>query len=274
MAAKRLAAGASDPSVDGELVAWHEAGQAGVLVRDGQAVRVAGTHPALGGGRIATIDGAGGIAVQPTGGDDPAVTVPAPGADAVAVSNDWLAWRAREGDGDVIRAQSLADGRQVEVARAAELGRPALEGDRVAFHVTSHRSGRIVVFDLSTGRGRTARQERRALLLNPSLHDGRLLYVRAVFSRQQLLLGPLRRRSPRRDRKLWSIVPTGRRDAGHEPGDRHKKHGQPHKLWKRPRRGVSNTLWTTALAEDAAYVTRLRQVAGRPLKSEILRVTR
>jgi hypothetical protein len=98
--------------------------------------------------------------------------------------------------------------------------------------------------------------------------------VRAVFSRQELRLGPLSRRSPRRDRKLWSTVPTGRRDAGHEPGDRHKRHGHPHKLWKRPRRGVSATLWTTALAADAAYVTRLRQVSGQPLATEILRVPR
>ena len=160
------------------------------------------------------------------------------------------------------------------MARATELGRPALQGGRIAFHVTSNRSGRIVIFDLASGRARTARQERRALLLNPSLHEGRLLYVRAVFSRQQLLLGPVTRRSPRRDRNLWSTVPTGYRDAGHEPGDRHKKHGQPHKLWRRPRRGVSATLWTTALAADAAYVTRLRQVSGQALATEILRVDR
>jgi hypothetical protein len=131
-----------------------------------------------------------------------------------------------------------------------------------------------VVIDLATGQGGTVRQERRALLLNPALDGQRLLYVRAVYSGQELRLGPLTRRSPRRDRKLWATVPTGRRDAGHEPGERHKKHGQPHKLWKRPRRGLSATLWTTALAQDAAYVTRLRQVSGKPLVSEILRVDR
>ena len=98
--------------------------------------------------------------------------------------------------------------------------------------------------------------------------------MRAYFARQELRLGPVTRRSPRKDRRLWSIVPTGRRDAGHEPGGIHRQHGQPHKLWKRPRRGVSNTLWTTALAEDAAYVTRLRQVSGQALVSEIMRVDR
>jgi hypothetical protein len=180
----------------------------------------------------------------------------------------------REGDTDVIYAVALeTDAPPHEVMRAPELGRPALQGGRVAFHLIG-RTSRIIVADLVSGHARTARQERRALLLNPSLQGGRLLYVRAVYSRQELRLGPVTRRSPRKDRKLWSTVPTGRRDAGHEPGDRHKQHGQPHRMWKRPRRGVSATLWTTALGEDAAYVTRLRQVSGQPLVAEIVRVPR
>jgi hypothetical protein len=271
--AEKLASNASDPSVDGSLVAWHEAGAAGVLLRDGEPVRVAGTHPALGGGRLAVVDDAQ-IEVQATSGDAFSLSVPAPGADAVAVSATWVAWRAREGDGDAIYAAPLDGGPAVEIARAVDLGRPALQGGRLVFHVTSPRSGRIVLVDLASGQGSTVRQERRALLLNPSLHGGRLLYVRAVYSGQELRLGPLTRRSPRRDRRLWATVPTGRRDAGHEPGDIHKRHGQPHKLWRRPRRGLSATLWTTALGEDAAYVTRLRQVSGKPLVADILRVPR
>ena len=271
--ASKLASNASDPSVDGRLVAWHEAGATGVLLRDGERTRLGGTHPALGGRRLAVVDD-GQIVVQATSGDPVAVSVPAPGADAVAVSRSWLAWRAREGGSDVIYAAPLDGGQSVEVMRAAELGRPALWGDRLAFHVIGARSSRIVVYDLGAGTGRTVRQERRALLLNPSLRGGRVLYVRAVYSRQELRIGPATRRSPRRDRRLWSTVPTGRRDAGHEPGNEHKRHGHPHRLWKRPRRGLSATLWTTALAEDEAFVTRLRQIAGKPLVAEILRVPR
>jgi hypothetical protein len=270
--AERLATNATDPSVDGALVAWHEAGRPGVLVRDGRQVQLDGVHPALGQGRLAVITDTG-IEVQSTSGDGFGMSVPA-AADAVAVSGSWLAWRAREGDVDVIYALPLGEGGQPrEVLRAPELGRPALQGGRLAFHLIG-RTSRIIVADLASGRASTARQEHRALLLNPSLQGGRLLYVRAVYSRQELRLGPVSRRSPRKDRRLWSTVPTGRRDAGHEPGDVHKKHGHPHKLWKRPRRGVSATLWTTALAEDAAYVTRLRQVSGQPLIAEIVRVPR
>jgi hypothetical protein len=272
--ADRLARNASDPSVDGELVAWHEAGQAGILVSGAERTRVGGSHPALGGGRLAVVNAGGGIDVTSTTGDGFARSVPAPGADSVAVSASWLVWRVREGAEDALYATALAGGPTTEFARAPELGRPALQGERVAFHVVSTRSGRIVVFDLAAGRGATVRQERRALLLNPSLQGDRILYVRAVYSRQELRLGPVRRRNPRRDRRLWSTVPTGRRDAGHEPGDVHKRHGHPHRLWPRPQRGVSPTLWTTALGEDHAYVTRLRQIAGRPLMAEILRVPR
>jgi len=273
MAARRLATNAADPSVDGALLAWHEAGRTGILVRDGQQVRLGGAHPALGQGRLAVTTGTT-IEIQSTTGDGFAASIAAPGADAVAVSRSWVTWRVREGDTDAIYAVPLeTDASPREVMRAPELGRPALQGGRVAFHVIG-RTSRIIVADLASGNARTARQERRALLVNPSLQGGRLLYVRAIYSRQELRLGPVTRRAPRKDRRLWSTVPTGRRDAGHEPGNEHKQHGHPHRLWKRPRRGVSATLWTTALAEDAAYVTRLRQIAGRPLVADILRVPR
>jgi len=273
MQEQRLAANASDPSVDGGLLAWHEAGAQGVLLTGGAPSRVAGVHPALGGARMAVVrDGA--IHVQSTSGPAFALSVPAPGADAVAVSAAWVVWRAREGDRDVLYTAPLAGGATVRLRGAPELGRPALDGNLLAYHVAGRSGGRIVLHDLFTGRVRTARRERRAQLLNPSLLGGRLLYVRARYSRQDVLLGPLGRRAPRRDKRLWSALPTGRRDAGHEPGRRHRRHGHPHRLWRRPRAGLSATLWTTALASDAAYVTRLTQVAGRPLFAEILRLPR
>jgi hypothetical protein len=118
------------------------------------------------------------------------------------------------------------------------------------------------------------RRERRALLLNPSLQGGRLLYVRNYYKRQELRIGPQSKRTVTKDRRMWSIVPTGRRDAGHEPGKKHHRHGWPRRLWPRPKRGVSATMWTTALGAETAYVTLLRQLAGQPLQVTILRVAR
>jgi hypothetical protein len=269
MSARRVAVNATDPSVDGALLAWHEPGAFGLLLRNGQGARVAGAHPALGGGRLALLrDGA--IQVQTTSGQPSAITVPAPGADAVAVSAGWVAWRAADG----IWAVPLAGGPARRVAVGTDLGRPALEGDRLAFHVADRSGGRIVLGDLARGTLRTIRRERRAQLLNPSLHGNAVLYVRARFRRQELRVGPASRRAPRRDRRLWSTVPTGRRDSGHEPGVRHHRHGHPRKMWARPRAGVATTAWTTALADDAAYVTVLRQIVGKPLVAELFRVPR
>jgi len=272
MAVERIAVRASDPSVDGALLAWHEPGAQGILMRDGAAGRVAGSHPAVGGARLAVI-GDGAIGVSQTSGPAFAVTISAPGADAVAVSAGWVAWRAREGEQDAIHAAPLAGGPARRVMRASELGRPALDGDRLVFHAAGRSGGRIVLADLAAGRSRTVRRERRAQLLNPSLLGDELLYVRSIYRRQEVRVGQLGGRM-RRDRRLWQTVPAGRRDAGHEPGASHHRHGHPRKLWRRPREGVAATLWTTALAADAAYLTRLHQQAGKQLVAELLRLSR
>ena len=271
--ASRAALYASDPSVDGALLAWHEPGSQGILMRDGAAGRVAGSHPAVGGARLAVI-GDGAIGVSQTSGPAFAVTISAPGADAVAVSAGWVAWRAREGEQDAIHAAPLAGGRARRVMRASELGRPSLDGDRLVFHAAGRSGGRIVLADLAAGRSRTVRRERRAQLLNPSLLGDELLYVRSIYRRQEVRVGSVTQGLLRRDRRLWQTVPTGRRDAGHEAGASHHRHGHPKKLWRRPRAGVATTLWTTALTADAAYLTRLRQLADKPLEAEILRLPR
>jgi hypothetical protein len=271
--ARRIVTGGSDPSADGALVSWHVPGESGVLIVNGQPQSAGGSHPALGGGRLAVI-GPNGIEVRNTSGAPLHATIPAPGADAVAVSAQWLAWRARDAEGDAIYAVPLAGGQPRRIARSGELGRPAIEGDHLAYHVTGRTGSRIVIAEMATGKRRTVRRERRALLTNPSIAGGRLLYVRSVYTLQELRLGPHPHRSPRRDRRLWSMPPTGRRDAGHDPGKEHHRHGWPRKLWPRPKRGLSATLWTTALAADVAYVTLLRQVSGAALEVAILRVER
>jgi hypothetical protein len=271
--AERIVTGGSDPSADGGLVAWHVAGESGVVVVNGQPQSAGGAHPALGGDRLAVIEGAV-IQVRQTSGPPFAATIPAPGADAVAVSREWVAWRAHGPDGDTMFAAPLGGGQPRQIAKSHELGRPALEGGKMAYHVPGRTGSRLVIADLASGKRTTVRRERHALLTNPSLAGGRLLYVRSVYTRQELRLGPQSKRNPRRDRRLWSMPPTGRRDSGHDPGKEHHRHGWPRKLWPRPKRGLSATLWTTALAADVAYVTLLRQVSGAPLEVAILRVER
>jgi len=271
-----IAIDASDPSADGGVVAWHRPGRVGVLARDGGTEEAPGAHPAVGEGLLAWI-GDGAIEVRSLSDRSYARTVPAPGADAVAVSARWLAWRARRAGGDDLVVVPLGGGAPILAAGAdapAQLGRPSLSGDLVAWHVAGRRGSRIRIRPLPVGSARTLRRERRAQLLNPALLGAELVYVRATFKGQELRLGGLERRSTRRDGELWDSVPTGRRDKGHEEGREHLRRGWPRKLWPRPPRGRSDTLWTTALAPDAAYVTRLRQEAGAPLALALVRVDR
>jgi hypothetical protein len=176
----------------------------------------------------------------------------------------------------VIRSARLPAGRLGPVTTAPAgrtLGRPAVAGSRLLYHRTTAGGAIVRLLDLAGGRPRTLRRERRAMLLNPSARGSRLIYVRSTYRRQELLYGRLRRRSTFRDRVLYSTVPTGRRDAEHEPGYRRDEH-TPGGLYPRPPTGRSDTLWTTALGPHGAFVTRLRQRTGRPVRAVLFRVPR
>jgi hypothetical protein len=276
-AANVFAVPATDPSADGGLVAFQQPGAGGVIAGPDGRSAAPGPHPAVGGGKLAWI-GEGTVEVRSQ--SDPAYILTLPvAADSVAVSGGWVAWRAQEAGRDALFASPLppaapAARRVASAGSGSTLGRPALAGDRLLFHVAGANRGRIEQVRLSSGRRSTLRSAPRTLLLNPSSDGKRLLYVRSTFQRQQLRIGLLRHRAVRRDRSLYGTVPTGRRDAGHEPGESHHAHGWPRKLPPRPKPGVNVTLWSTALASGSAFVTRLRQDSGKPLRATLLRVPR
>ena len=153
------------------------------------------------------------------------------------------------------------------------LGRPALAGDRLLFHVAGAARGRIVEIRLATGGRRTLRSAPRALLLNPSSY-GRPAALRALDVRAPAAADRRPARRPvRRDRSLYGTVPTGRRDAGHEPGESTSPR-PPEEAPAAAQPGVSVTLWSTALARRR----RLRHAAapgrGQPVRATLLRVPR
>jgi hypothetical protein len=273
-AATLVARDATDPSADGTTLAWHAAGGAGFLATPAGVTPAPGPRPAVGGGRVAWLqDGT----VRVRGGGLPSdLILPAPAADAVAVGPGWVAWRAREGDADVLRSARLPGGEAGPVAigpAGRELGRPALAGDGLLFHRTGARGAVIVRLDLLSGTQVTLRSRRRVQLLNPSALGQTLLYVRASNRSQLLRLGPLRAGAGSRDRTLYARLQTAPGDAGFEPG-RANAPGHRHRAPRQPAPGRLDTLWTTALAADAAYVTRLRQPTGAPASAALLRVTR
>lgn len=145
--------------------------------------------------------------------------------DAVAVSDGWLVYRRRSGR----NAASLIALRLAEPSRrrhlagprpVGQLGRPALDGSRVAFAVDTPRRSRIVLANLGDGARHTLRRsERGTALFNPALLDGRLLYERVSACGQQLRLGSLH--SSHGERVLRRLPSTVRRDPGYEAGYEH-----------------------------------------------------
>ena len=121
----------------------------------------------------------------------------APGGGPARAVERWLAWRApRTGGGDRLLVRPLADPAAAPVEIAAtrgrtQIGRPALSGDVLAWHVAGPAGSRIEAADLATGARRVLLHGTGATVSQPALAPGLLLYVRATYRRQQLRLAPL-----------------------------------------------------------------------------------
>jgi hypothetical protein len=279
-AADVVAGAALNPSVAPGAVSWDLTNGQAILVRGGTPTTLPGRYPAVTTGLVAWRE-PDRIVVAALDTLAPVAVVPAGGVDAIALSPRWLAWRSHGPAGDAYGVFDLtapATPPRVVAGEPApgELGRPAVAGDALVFHVATRTGSRIDALDLTTGARTTLRTEPRALLMNPAVVGGEMVYVRSTYTRQQLRLGPLTRQAVRGDRLLYSTVPTGRRDGNHEKGRKRHREGpkSPQPLSPRPKPGVSATLWTTALDATAAYVTKLVQRRGQPLDATIVRVAR
>ncbi|MDX6589031.1 MAG: hypothetical protein QOI84_305, partial [Solirubrobacterales bacterium] len=209
----------------GRAVVWQKLGGSGMLRRPSGEVRaLPGTDPALGGSRIAWQNG-NQVTVADAGSLQPTLKLVVKDVDALAVSDGWLVYRRRSGR----NAASLIALRLAEPSRrrhlagprpVGQIGRPALDGSRVAFAVDTPKRSKIVLADLGDGARHTLRRsERGTALFNPALLHGRLLYERVSACGQQLRLGSLR--SSHGERVLRRLPSTVRRDPGYEAGYEH-----------------------------------------------------
>jgi hypothetical protein len=271
-----FAGSAYDPTAAGGLVAWQRPDGTALLLRDGSARALPGTHPALGGSRIAWRDGdevtiANAATLRRIGRRS------APGAGALAVSDALLAWRTRDGAGtDRIWVSDGGDPWLVlESAAPTELGRPALAGPVLLCHLAGPAGSRLLHVDLASGAQTVLREQLGAQITNPATDGSRLLYVHATGQVQQLRIGPIAPADPAADRVLLVQPSPGQRDREHERGrHRHRQgyRGRRPPLPPRAPRGVVATLWTTALDPGTAYVTRLRAIKDRAQTADILSV--
>ena len=245
-----------DPSAAAGAVVWTTTA-GGVELHEGQAGSASvPAHAVLGGSLIAWRDG---DLVHVANAVDltPVLDVTVPGVDALAVSDTWLVTRTTSSTGDVLSALALATPDQVtpvaNAKRPDQIGRPAVDGNVIVYHVATPRGSRIVQYDLATGASRILRRSNSALLLNPALLAGELLYVRQGDLTQVLELGPAAKGG--HDRVLYRLAAPAVHDSGHEPGHSRETH-TPHP------KTANWTLWTTALSTTHAYVTLLPRRRG------------
>ncbi len=222
----------ADPSLSANgLVSQRGEGRDGEL-RVGRLGLVAlpGTDPAAGGPWIAVLDGSE-VALLNAKTLAEVSRSPATGADALAVSRSWLAYRTRIKGKDRIVTRRIGAGGEIggadaraRVSRKGQLSRPSLDGARMAYAKATSRRNSIVVDQLGTRKQHTALASRLVGLSNPALLGKRVLYVRNTRSGDQLRLHKL-----------------GSTRAGM-------------RLLGAPR----TRLWTTALSGKRAYVTRFK----------------
>ena len=266
-AAVTVASPGGDPSVIGTELAWQQPGVGGFLRREGVTAPLPGDSPAVGAtfvvwhkGPLVTVADRTTLA--------PVLEDSIPGVQKFAVSRSWLAYRTPT-EIHVRAVSETGPGTTVvKVTRPATLGRPALGVDLVVFHRASRDASWITAVNVVSGRRLLFRYSRDDQLLNPSLLDGQLLYVRSTRCSQQLVLGRAR---GKRDRVLYQIGPLAGQDAGHER--HHTRQGEHLPCPFRPR-PTAKMLWTTALSPTTAYVTVLKPAPGGRTVPTLLAVPR
>ena len=238
-AAGQAASSAADPSATVDSLAFERLGGAGVLRRSGGDAPLPGGDPAVGGPYVAVLSGETTLILDRATLATLA-QVPTPGADALAVSQSWLAYRAKlkEG-GDGIFARSIATPGAygslqslATIGAPAKLSPPSLDGGVLLYGIARARGSRVVQRVLGTRKRRTLIRSGSALLFNPAVKGRSFAYVRTAGRGSRLMV---RKRSKRgRGKSVFGV----RRSRG--------------------------MLTSTALTEGRAYVTLLHPSATDP----------
>jgi hypothetical protein len=237
VAAKVEIKGGADPSVAPNAFAWQAPDGSGFLLREGGYTALPGRQPAVGGPYLALVSGDE-IELLDRYTLAQLGTVSAPGADGLAVSRRWLAYRVGRRSGDSLLARRISDpahpGPAKRIARTggfAQISRPSLAHSLLVFSRNSRHVGRIVERRLGARHSRTVLRSRFVGLFNPALAGRRIAYVRSSRGRDRLMVRRLR------------------------------GHGAGHAIYSRRR--ARGAIWTSTLTRRRVFFTVLRGGSGQ-----------
>jgi len=240
---------ATDPAATADTLLFQKLGGPAVMNRGSVSIPLPGSHPAIGGPYIATVVGGNSVQLLDRSTLAPIAQIPAPGADAIAVSQSWLAYRAASGGADGIYVRYIANpaspGPIVQVASAggvAQLSPPATDGAVLLYATASPDGSRVIQRVLGTDKQRTLVHSRRLLLFDPSISGKAFSYVRSDARHSRLIVRGRRRHGA--GRILYSIRPG------------------------------AGTLWSEALTDSFAYVTILEPRAANGADASIVGISR
>jgi hypothetical protein len=239
---------ATDPAAAADALLFQRLGGPAVISRSGSETALPGSHPAVGGRYIADVSG-NAVELFDRNSLTPIGQIDAPGADAVAISDSWLVYRAPAGGGEGIFARNIADpaapAPPIPLAAApgsSQLSPPALDGNVLLYAIASPDGNRIVQRILGTQMHRTLVRSQNVLLFDPAVSGRSFAYVRTDSRHSRLMVRGRRRGGP--GRVLLSIP----RSAG--------------------------ILWSDALTDSSAYVTVLEPGSGGRADARIVGIGR
>jgi hypothetical protein len=227
---------ATDPAATADALLFQRLGGPAVISRGGPEIPLQGEHPAIGGNYVATVNG---DAVQLLDRSTlaPVAQIGAPGADAIAVSDSWLAYRAPVGGGEGIYIRYIGNPAAptppsllAGEGGASQLSVPAVDGSILLYAIATPRGSRIVQWVMGTHKHRALVRSPRLLLFNPAVAGKSFAYVRSDARRSRLMVRGRHRHGSGR------ILFTLKRSAGE--------------------------LWSDALTDSVAYVTVLNPSAS------------
>jgi hypothetical protein len=218
-----IASSATDPSATVDSLVFQPLAGGGTLRRGGD-IPLPGNDPAIGGNYVAATVAADTVRLLDRGSLAPVADVGAPGADALAVSSDWLVYRAPlAAGGDGIFARSISDpGRPGPIQQVAGIGGssqlspPAVDGSNLLYAIATTSGSRVIRHTLGTQRFRALVRSNRLLLFDPAVKGKAFTYVRTEARRSWLLIRRFRGGGPgrvllslkRRFGQLWSSTLT------------------------------------------------------------------